>query len=155
LNREKFLNYSINRWYNFVSSQAVESIFTSIEGVTGAENSKDKIKDFNLKGIDFDHKTSVFPKAFGHTLEYALKNPKELIEWLYQHQSSQQRQHFANRLFVIVYSKTGEHWKLKSDILWLKQLITKYVATFEVSQLQKLLFSSEKATYSDIIWAIK
>ncbi|MGB8703494.1 MAG: hypothetical protein WCD31_00555, partial [Gillisia sp.] len=64
LNREKFLNYSINRWYNFVSSQAVESIFTSIEGVTGAENSKDKNKDFNLKGIDFDHKTSVFPKAF-------------------------------------------------------------------------------------------
>ncbi len=154
-NREKFLNYSINRWYNFLSSRAVEQVFAALPGVKKAVNFKDKNKDFNLKGIDFDHKTSVFPNAFPHSLEYAQKNPKHLIKWLYKNQSSQQRQHFANRLFIIVYSRTGEHWKLKSEISWLEPLIKNYVTTFEASNLQKLHFSSEKITYADIIWAVK
>ena len=50
----------------------------------------------------FDHKTTVFPKGFGHTLDYAINHEEELISWLYEHQSSQGRLHYKNRLFVIV-----------------------------------------------------
>lgn len=72
--------------------------------------------------------------------------------WLYNNQSKQQRKHFANRLFVITYQKDGQHWKLKAEISLLRQAITKYVATFEVSKLETLQFSATESAVSDIIW---
>jgi len=58
-------------------------------------------------------------------------------------------------LFLVVYAKNGQHWKLKVEISWLKLIIEKYVATFETSQLKRFEFHSGKTTFSDIIWAIK
>jgi hypothetical protein len=155
LNKLDFCNYSSNRWYNFWSAMAVEQIFTQIEGIQANINSKNRLIDFNFFGIDFDHKTSVFPYGFGQKLEFAQKDPEKLIDWLYKNQSVQQRQHFENRLFLIVYSKKGQHWKLKAEISWLKLIIEKYVATFENSQLKRFDFHPGKRTFSDIIWAIK
>ena len=36
-----------------------------------------------------------------------------------------------NRLFIVLYSKDGEHWKLKSEIMWLKDRIEKYMIGFQ------------------------
>ena len=155
LNKNDFFNYSSNRWFNFWSAMAVEQIFTEIEGIQSNINSKNRLIDFNFFGIDFDHKTSVFPTGFGQNLEFAQKYPEKLIAWLYKNQSTQQRQHFDNRLFLVVYAKNGQHWKLKAEISWLKLIIEKYVATFETSQLIRFEFHPGKATFSDIIWAIK
>lgn len=155
LNKNDFFNYSSNRWFNFWSAMAVEQIFTEIEGIQSNLNSKNRLIDFNFFGIDFDHKTSVFPNGFGQDLEFAQKYPEKLIAWLYKNQSTQQRQHFDNRLFLVVYAKNGQHWKLKAEISWLKLIIEKYVATFETSQLIRFEFHPGKATFSDIIWAIK
>lgn len=155
LNKSDFFNYSSNRWFNFWSAMAVEQIFTEIEGIQANINSKNRLIDFNFFGIDFDHKTSVFPNGFGQNLEFAQKYPEKLISWLYKNQSTQQRQHFDNRLFLVVYAKNGQHWKLKAEISWLKLIIEKYVATFETSQLKRFEFHPGKATFSDIIWAIK
>jgi len=150
-----FFNYSINRWFNFWSAMAVEQIFTEIEGIQSNINSKNRLIDFNFFGIDFDHKTSVFPNGFGQNLEFAQKYPEKLIAWLYKNQSTQQRQHFDNRMFLVVYAKNGQHWKLKAEISWLKLIIEKYVATFETLQLKRFEFHPGKTTFSDIIWAIK
>lgn len=155
LNPTDFLNYCSNRWYNFNSARAIEGIFRSMDGIIPAQNSKDKLVDFKLFGIDFDHKTSVFPVQFGHNLQYAKEHPERLIEWLYKNQSSEQRQHYSNRLFLIVYSKNGEHWKIKAELFWLKNLIEEYVLNFKAEQLQKLICIPGKTTYSDLIWAIK
>ena len=54
--------------------------------------------------MPFDHKTSVYPSAFKKTLEYAKEHREELIDWLYENQSKQQRFHMKNRLFVVVFS---------------------------------------------------
>ena len=62
LNKRELFNYAANRWFNFWSAMAVEQIFTEIDGVTPSLNHKDRLVDFNLRGIDFDHKTSVFPE---------------------------------------------------------------------------------------------
>ena len=134
---------------------AVESIFTQIEGVKPNINPRNKLIDFNLGGLDFDLKTSVFPRAFGQSLLYAKKNPENLITWLYNNQSTQGRQHFANRLFLIVHSEKEDHWKLKAEISWLKHIIEDYVANFKEEQLKKIEFQSGKPAFSDIIWAIK
>ena len=155
LNKNDFFNYCSNRWFNFWSAMAVEQIFTEIEGIQANINSKNRLIDFNFFGIDFDHKTSVFPNGFGQNLEFAQNHPEKLIAWLYKNQSTQQRQHFENRMFLVVYAKNGQHWKLKAEISWLKLIIEKYVATFETSQLKRLEFHPGKTTFSDIIWAIK
>ncbi len=155
IDKKELFNYAANRWYNFWSAQAVEQIFTSLPGIKAAVNSKDRTKDFSISGIDFDHKTTVFPKGFNKSFEYAQSNPKELIQWLYNNQSTQQRHHFKNRLFIVVYDKNGDHWKLKAELSLLQQAIKKYSLNFNADKLQKLTFTPRSQTVSDLIWVVK
>lgn len=152
---QDFFQYTSNRWYNFWSAMALEKIFTGLEGVTAAKNSRDRLVDFTLAGIEFDLKTSNYPSGFGKVLSHARGNPKELIQWLYTNQSAQQRQHFSNRLFLVVYAEDKNHWKIKAEILWLEHLINSYVANFKEENLIKVEVRPGKTVYSDIIWAIK
>ena len=152
---DSYFNYTINRWYNFWSAQAVENIFCSLPNVNPALDSKDRLVDFTIQDVSFDHKTSNFPKAFPYKIEEAIKKTDELIKWLYKHQSQQQRKHLKNRLFIVLYSNDGEHWKLKSEIMWLKERIEKYMLGFNPNYLLKFEFEKDKETLSDIIWAIR
>jgi hypothetical protein len=153
--KQQIFQYAANRWYNFWSSQAVEQIFTEIDGIEPVAETKDSEKDFYLFGIPFDHKTSIFPKQFNNTFEYAQTHKSELIEWLYKNQSTQKRHHFKNRLFIVVYDKNGEHWKLKAEISLLKKAIEKYLSGFRPEQLHSFTFAGEQQTLSDIIWVSK
>lgn len=150
-----YFNYSINRWYNFWSAQAVENIFCSLPNVKPALDSKDRLVDFTIQGEAFDHKTSIFPKGFPYKIEEAIKKTDELIEWLYKNQSQQQRKHLKNRLFIVLYAHNGEHWKLKSEISWLKERIEKYMVGFNPNYLLKFNLEERKPTLADVIWAIK
>lgn len=155
LDKQQIFQYAANRWYNFWSAQAVEQIFTEIDGIEPVAKTTDSEKDFYLFGIPFDHKTSVFPKQFEKTFDYALTHKTELIEWLYKNQSSQKRHHFKNRLFIVVYNKNGEHWKLKAEISLLKKAIQNYVGSFLLQQLHSFKFADGQTTLSDIIWVSK
>jgi hypothetical protein len=148
-------NYALNRWYNFWSAQAVEKIFCSLPNVKPALDEKDRLVDFTIDGVTFDHKTSIFPKNFPYPIEEAIKKTNELIFWLYKHQSQQQRKHLKNRLFIVLYSSTSEHWKLKAEISWLKERIEKYMRGFNPHYLLKFQLEPEHETLSDVIWAIK
>jgi len=154
-NYKEYFNYALNRWYNFCSAQCIEQIFCSLPGVKPALDEKDKLIDFTINGVTFDHKTSVFPKNFPHKIEDAIKHTDELIKWLYKNQSQQKRKHLKNRLFVVLYSNDGEHWKLKAEISWLKERIEKYMLGFNPDYLMKFEFEKGKTTISDILWAIK
>ena len=130
-------NYALNRWFNFWSAQAVEKIFCSLQNVKPALDEKDKLVDFTIDGVTFDHKTSVFPKNFPHSIKDAVRKTDELIKWLYKNQSQQQRKHLKNRLFIVLYSSKDEHWKLKAEISWLNERIAKYMAGFNPNYLLK------------------
>ena len=149
-------NYALNRWYNFWSAKAVEAIFCEHKNVEPHKNSKDKYTDFFIATIPFDHKTTVFPKGFKKSIPYAIKHKHELITWLYNNQSQQQRKHYKNRLFVVLidYEDPNSHWKLKAEIHWLKSLISTYLINFDSSKLPCLTFDNKKV-YADVIWAIK
>ena len=149
-------NYSLNRWYNFWSAKAVETIFCEHEKVKPHSNSKNKFIDFYIETIPFDHKTTVLPKGFKKSIPYAVSHKKELIEWLYTNQSTQKRKHFENRLFIVLidFDNPMLHWKLKAEICWLKSLISTYLINFNCSKLQRISIEN-KTVYSDIIWAIK
>ena len=155
LEKEQLFQYAANRWYNFWSAQAVEFIFKSIDGIQEVPEVKDSEKDFFLFGIPFDHKTSVFPRQFGKSFEYAQSHKVELIEWLYKNQSTQKRYHLKNRLFIVVYDQNGEHWKLKAEISLFKKEVEKYVAAFKREQLQSAVFADGQTSLSDIIWVCK
>lgn len=155
LDKKDFFNYCSNRWYNFHSALAVEHIFAGFHSVIPSLNPRNRLLDFKLSGIDFDHKTSIYPKNFGEDLQFAMKNPEKLITWLYQNQSKEQRQHFENRLFLIVYAEDGQHWKLKAEISWLKGVIEAYLISFKTDGLKKIEFQTGKSALSDIIWAVK
>ncbi len=152
---DAYFNYTLNRWYNFWSAYAVENIFCALPNVKPALDSKDRLVDFTIDGVSFDHKTSVFPKNFPHKIDEAIKRTDELIRWLYKHQSQQQRKHLKNRLFIVLYLNNGEHWKLKSEIMWLKDRIEKYMIGFNPDYLMKFEFEKNKVTLSDVIWAIR
>lgn len=155
LNKKHFFYYAVNRWYNFWSACAVEQIFIELEGVVAAKNKKDRLVDFSIQNIKFDLKTTKFPRGFGRNLAFAQAQQEKLIKWLYLNQSGGRRYHIENRLFLVVYSADGDHYKLKAEIAWLKTHIEKYVATFDPSNLKRPHITETKPAYSDIIWAIR
>jgi hypothetical protein len=149
-------NYALNRWFNFWSAKCVESIFCEHENVKPHLDSFNKFTDFYIENIPFDHKTTVFPKGLNKSVPYAILHKKELIEWLFKNQSQQQRKHHKNRLFIVLvnYQNENEHWKLKSEIHWLEELISAYLFNFDQAKLHNFVFEN-KIVKADIIWAIK
>ncbi len=116
---------------------------------------RDRLVDFTIDGVTFDHKTSVFPKNFPYPIKEAVKKTDELIKWLYKNQSQQQRKHLKNRLFVVLYSPDGEHWKLKAEISSLKERIEKYLEGFNPNYLLKFQLEKDHHTLADVIWVVK
>ncbi len=123
--------------------------------VKPALDEKDRLVDFTIDGVTFDHKTSIFPKNFPYPIDEAIKKTDELILWLYKHQSQQQRKHLKNRLFIVLYSSDGEHWKLKAEISWLKERIEKYMQWIQSTLSTKISLEENQETLADVIWAIK
>jgi hypothetical protein len=147
-------NYALNRWYNYWSAMGVEDIFCSHENVKANKNIYDKLVDFRINDVPFDHKTSIFPKGFNKDIEYALNNKRELIQWLYDNQSQQGRKHLENRLFIVLCDKNHQHWKMKAEIFLLKQAINQYVQNFNLNDLEVFDFGNGRV-YSDILWIRK
>lgn len=148
---EPLKNYAMNRWYNFWSAQAVETIFCAHRIVTPNFNPYNKLVDFRIAGIPFDHKTTVFPKGFLKSASYARQHPAELARWLYDNQSQQGRKHLENRLFIVLFDPNGEHWKLKAEISLLKDVIDRYISSFNQKALL-LLPIQGNTVLTDILW---
>lgn len=143
-------NYALNRWYNFWSSQVVESLFCSLEDIRPAPR-YDRTVDFFIRDIPFDHKTTVFPRGYGRSLDDALAAPQHFAHWLYTNQSSEGRYHTHNRLFIVLHADDGEHWRLKADVPLLADAIETYIEDFDPAALIPCVIGSTEAM-ADIIW---
>lgn len=155
-NFNELFHYAINRWYNFRSAKAVEHFFSNFEDVLPNKDKYDKLVDFKIKDISFDHKTSVFPKGLDKDFNYCINNKREVLTWLYENQSREGRQHYSNRLFIMLYNLTGEnHWHLKAELTLLNRVIKSYVENFNPADLVKLKLKNGQHPLSDIIWVIK
>jgi hypothetical protein len=144
-------NYALNRWFNFWSANGVENIFCSLPGVEPHHNQYDRLVDFTISGIPFDHKTTVFPKQYKEGYDFALSHPDSLIVWLYLNQSRQQRYHLGNRLFIVLWHNLGQHWKLRARLMDMRQVIQSYIESFDRGELVRLSIQG-KDILSDIIW---
>lgn len=145
-------DYAFNRWYNFWSAKWIEQIFCSHLTVKANKNEFDKLVDFSIWNISFDHKTTIYPKWFWKPFIYWKENKEELIKWLYENQSQEWRKHLKNRLFVCLYDTINwEHWKLKAEIGLIKKWIDDYMKNFDEKKLMTFDFW-DWIIYSDIIW---
>ncbi len=146
-------DYAANRWYNFWSARAVEFFFSQSARVEPAANPRDRLRDFTLDGIAFDHKTSIWPAGYGGTLAAAQADPTALIQWLYAHQSGEGRHHTANRLFVLLHAADEQHWKLKADLTQLRTAVRAFVAA---PQLRRIAIENgQREVTSAVIWVVK
>ena len=147
-------NYAVNRWFNFWSAQAVEEMFVHHPRVN-PHVAKDRLCDFFVDGVPFDLKTTVFPKRSPFNLEYAKRNPHKLALWFYEHQSGERRQHYANRLFIVLHRESNPEisWTWKAELTWLQSLIKNYLDNFDAARLMALQFR-EHNFKTDIIWGI-
>ena len=152
---KELLNHTMNRWYNFWTAKAIEQIFTSHPRVTSSGGSHERLQEFWIGDIQFDHKTSTYPRGFNHDLEYGRKHPKELVEWFYAHQGQQRRKHFENRIFIVLYASDGQHWKLKADLSWLGELINSYLDDFDPSNLIHITFQGKREAVADVLWGVR
>jgi hypothetical protein len=143
------LDYTLNRWYNFWSAMAVEEMFRSHPRVQPAP-AYHQARDFAIDGIWFDHKTTVFPRAYPGTLLEAMASPIDIAHWLYENQSQGRRYHTKNRLFLILWSEHGAHWKLKARLGEIEKAISLYLDGFSVSALHRM----GNGAQTDIIWFV-
>jgi hypothetical protein len=74
-------------------------------------------------------------------VDVAISDPTDLAKWLYVNQSKQARFHQANRLFLVLHKKDGEHWKLKAELSWIKLLIDTYLDDYDETKLIQLKHS--------------
>lgn len=151
---EKIKNYALNRWYNFYSAMAVEAIFKAHTKVKAAQNAKDKEVDFFVEDIPFDHKTTVFPKGLKMGFNEAINQQKKIAKWLYENQSKQGRFHLKNRLFIILYSKDGQHWQLKAQLKKIEKAVNQYLKKFDREKLIQINTNTVNVVLSDLIWVI-
>ncbi|MBC7447323.1 MAG: hypothetical protein H7330_04635 [Hymenobacteraceae bacterium] len=147
-------DYAANRWYNFWSARAVEYFFSESPRVRPAPNARDRLRDFTLDGIAFDHKTTVWPRAYGGSLAAARADPAPLLQWLYANQSQQSRHHLENRLFVVLYADDGAHWQLKAELERLRTAVRQFLVAPQLLRLPLETPNGRRVVTSAVIWLV-
>jgi|AntDeeMinimDraft_4_1070355.scaffolds.fasta_scaffold04918_4 hypothetical protein len=155
LPKRKFFNYAANRWFNFWSEMAVEQIFVESTHVIPSVDRKNRLVDFTLNGVDFDHEILVYPKDFGQTFFYAQNHGEELLRWFFKNQNQGQQEGSSNTLLMVLHAENDAHWKLKAEVIWLKNIIEDHLKYFKPSELKSIQVGEGKTVYTDLIWAEK
>jgi hypothetical protein len=142
-------NYALHRWYNFNCAKHHEYLFCK-NGAVKEDNSHHKTIDFYINNVAFDLKTSVYPKKLKQKLNLSKReNKNKLIHWLYENQSTEGRQHFDNRLFLVC-----EDLKSKSNFELIEQQIMAFMKYSKEKGFNEIEINN-KLIFSDIIWIKK
>lgn len=139
-------HYVIATWYNHWTTVLIEDHISQHSKVIPTLKNNFGI-DIFFDSQPFDLKITYLPKDF--TLEEVLRNPKDLIVWLYENQG-EQRFGADNRFFVVLASKSNleESWKLKRDFDFVFSEIDKFFSSASVSTKDEIIFSFKGKTYT-------
>lgn len=141
-------HYVIATWFNHWTTVLIEDHISQHSKVIPTLKNNFGV-DIFFDNQPFDLKITYLPKDF--TLEQVLKNPKDLIVWLYENQGAQ-RFGADNRFFIVLASKNilEESWKLKRDFDFVFNEIDKFFDSTSVSTKDEIIFSFKKKTYTTI-----
>jgi hypothetical protein len=103
-----------------------------------------------------------FRKSRWAIIQEAMKDPRNLIQWLYEEQG-ERRFDAANRLFLVLIDKNNleESWKMKRNIELLKDSINDYLGAFNPKNISKLavefdwMDGKRYTASSDMIFVVK
>ncbi len=149
--------YAIHRWYNFHTSIQCEKKFVEF-GARKESDYRNKEIDIYINEVPFDVKLTVYPKVLNnHPYDLSTRIGKnKMIEWMYSHQSQQQRKHLANRLFIVCDGKTQyDSLCLKSDFSQIRKKINEYMENVKANGFNELKITDNGKEYvvqSDIIY---
>lgn len=141
-------SYVVATWYNHWTTVLIEDHISQHDRIV--PTLKDNFPfDIFFDNQPFDLKITYLPKDY--SLEKALKNPKDLMVWMYENQGTQ-RFSENNRLFVVLLNKDnlGESWKLKRDFDFIFNKIDEFFNQATVSPKDEIIFSFKKKTYTTI-----
>ena len=141
-------NYVIATWYNHWTTVLIEDYISQHPRVIPTLKNYKGI-DIFFDGQPLDLKITYLPRNY--SLEEAIKNPKELVIWLYENQGAQ-RFGADNRFFVVLASKDNleESWKLKRGFNFVFSKISDFLDKTTVSKKDEIIFSFDRKTYTAI-----
>lgn len=141
-------HYVIATWFNHWTTVLIEDHISQHPKVVPTLKNYKGI-DLFFDGQPFDLKITYLPRNY--SLQEALKNPRELIVWLYENQGAQ-RFGADNRLFVVLASKDNleESWKLKRDFDFVFKKIDNFLNRASVSSEDEIIFTYRRKTYTAI-----
>ncbi len=141
-------DYVICTWYNHWTTLLIEEhisyhprVIPTLMDVKGV--------DIFFDGQPFDIKTTYLPKNYN--IEDALKNPGDLITWMYENQGAP-RFGADNRFYVIVFDRNNidESWKLKRDFDYVFQEVDKFLDSEAVNGNNEIVFKFKKETFTAV-----
>lgn len=146
--QDDITHYVVATWYNHWTTILIEDHISQHPKIIPTLKNNFGV-DIFFDNQPFDLKITYLPK--GLTLEQILKNPKDLIIWLYENQGAQ-RFGADNRFFVVLASRNNleESWKLKRDFNFVFSEIDNFFNTASVSAKDEIIFSFKKKTYTTI-----
>ena len=100
-------------------------------GAVDEENTKDKLTDFYINGEQFDLKLTAYPTELKDTEidPHTRAGKNRLIEWLYENQSSEGREGYGNRIFIVCNAPTTkEKYYLKTRFDVIEKKIKAYMS---------------------------
>jgi len=141
-------NYVICSWFNHWTTVLIEEHISKHPRVIPTLKSIKGI-DLFFDGQPFDLKVTYLPRNYN--IDEAMKNPKELIIWMYENQGAQ-RFGADNRLFVILLDPDDpeKSWELKRNFDLIFKKIDKFFEKEKVSLEDEIIFSFKKKTYTAI-----
>ncbi len=152
---ESLKQYAVNRWYNYWSNKGLNQIFSEHPDCEPVYNQYEEVEAVTIQNTLFRIKLHVFPNQFANTLRYALRHKEELIYWLYRKIKRHSIQEIPNQIFVILYQRDGEHWKLKAELSKLKEIVDNYLNEFDIHRTVRVHIIDNTVNYADTLWFIQ
>lgn len=127
---EDFRQYTINRWYNYITSLIVCDFFEKHPRVKPYPDKRGKCADFFIDGKPFDLKMTFVPKAWSpERVLKSLRDPRQLITYYYKAMGTD-RAHFGNKIFLVMtdIDEVGTHpWWMKREFDALEKVVKLYL----------------------------
>jgi len=126
------ISYVVHRWYNWICSRMVEQIFCEL-GCTHEIDEKSHDIDIYLpNGIPIDIKLTVLPKQFIYADTETRQGRNKIIEWFYNNQSNEKRQHNGNKIYIVCKAETSiEANMLKCDFGLIRRKVRPFIEYIE------------------------
>lgn len=158
-----FKQYTINRYYNYMTTLIIESFFGEHPSIRARKNRRDRFVDFLIANTRFDLKVTFPPKDFSmDRIRSLFENPLPLATWFYKNQSVT-RFHAEPRLFLTLVDIDGGNeeetrWVMKKEFGKIKKAVDFYLRDIENREFPSVSFRYDQrdhATKTDIFFIVK